>query len=82
MLDTTCHLALQKDSTLDPSYPQISRRPEIIHIYLSVYERVSVHDIEEPEIAVGHFPTKLQFFRSNAKLSGHFSEQKNSNQIS
>ena len=32
--------------------------------------------IEEPEIAVGHFPTKLQFFRSNARLSGHLSEQK------
>ena len=32
--------------------------------------------IEEPEIVVGHFPTKLQFFRSNAKLARHFSEQK------
>jgi hypothetical protein len=32
--------------------------------------------IEEPEIVVGHFPTKLQFFRSNAKLARHLSEQK------
>ena len=40
VLDTICYLGLQKDSTQNPSYPQISRRPKIIHIYLSVYECV------------------------------------------
>ena len=38
VLDTICHLGLQKDSTLViPSYPQISRRPKIIHIYYIKY---------------------------------------------
>ena len=32
--------------------------------------------LEELEIAVEHFPTKLQFFRSNARLSRHLFEQK------
>ena len=43
--DAICHLALQKDSTLViPSYPQILRRPKILHIHLSVYECASVQE--------------------------------------
>jgi hypothetical protein len=77
VLDAICRFVLQNDATLViPSYPQISRTPEIIYIYIYPCMNGFQFTIEEPEIAVGHFPTKLQFFRSNGKLARHFSEQK------
>jgi hypothetical protein len=50
VLDAIRYLGLQKESTENPSYPQISRTPEIIHMYIYQCMDVFQFKIEELEI--------------------------------